>query len=483
MLSLEDYEILASKFTDFATEKAKLRPRTIIRYMVVIDDYFKNCVLERARKTDYMDMFNINRLSLIKRKSNNVRPSLLHFLEFLKEEEFIDDEYVYYQLQNNIKAIFVTEELDRGNDVTFLTPKELRFILSDKISCRSDYDKNLLSLMCSLSFFHMFKQEDFIALSIQDIDLENNRIKNIRRTDSDSELLEWLSINETTFAHLQNYLKLRSAKDGLDTLLIQENEPLNNSKINNLLRIFELASNREFVGNQRINTGLLIRTMMLYILVSSKGQGIYQILLEQERNTYFDDAFNEYLSIRRSLNKDIVGHDWNLEDILPKQRRHPNVIGAYSSENDIDEEDLKEFDCFNERNLEMQNVTIQRLVRDSKVSRELKNLYDNECQLCGFKLRKANSEFLSEGHHIQPYNNNHRGDDNSYNIIILCPNCHAQFDDLYFALNPQTEEVHCIFEAEDDYHLSKLKMKEGHTLDVKYLEFTWKLFVEKKKKY
>lgn len=135
----------------------------------------------------------------------------------------------------------------------------------------------------------------------------------------------------------------------------------------------------------------------------------------------------------------------------------------------------------NNRNLESDKITIQRMVRDSKISRSLRRNYNNECQLCGYKLRKSTGEYYSEAHHIQPYNKLHRGDDNSQNLIVLCPNCHTQFDDLYYAIHPETRKVHCIFGGDDQYHLEDLVMKEEHTLSNIYLEYTWNLFEEKRK--
>lgn len=65
------------------------------------------------------------------------------------------------------------------------------------------------------------------------------------------------------------------------------------------------------------------------------------------------------------------------------------------------------------------------------------------------------------------------------NLIILCPNCHSQFDQLYYAINPDTREVSSLF-IEDHYHLSKPFMVDGHVLGYEYLEYIWNLFLDKK---
>lgn len=154
-----------------------------------------------------------------------------------------------------------------------------------------------------------------------------------------------------------------------------------------------------------------------------------------------------------------------------------NVIKQYQIKDDINLDELLEFDSMNPRNQEIYQVSIDRLVRDTKLARELKARYHNTCQLCGTIIKGRNSPQISEAHHIKPYNKSHKGDDTFQNMIILCPNCHAQFDQLYYAINPETEEVHCVDES-DPRHGSRLIMNEDHHLGKKYLTDTWALFIE-----
>lgn len=115
------------------------------------------------------------------------------------------------------------------------------------------------------------------------------------------------------------------------------------------------------------------------------------------------------------------------------------------------------------------------------MSKALKEKYNNKCQLCGRQLRNADGNFMSEAHHIQPYNKFHRGSDSSKNLIILCPNHHAQFDQLFYAIEPQTHVVHCLYE-EDQYHYKFLEMVDGHEFGEKHLEYIWHLFCDRKRK-
>lgn len=480
MFDFEEYEILMSGFIEFATERAQYQPSTLSRYKVILDDYFHSNVIDKVDKNNFGEIFNQERLSLLKRKSNNVRPSLLGFLHFLYQEKFIE-EIDYYQLQNNVKSVFTFEEHEREDTVEFLTPNEIRNLFSNQLKYRHEYEERLLPLICSLSFFYMFKQEDVIKLKISDLDLEQKRIRNVRRTEEHPDLVEWLSLNNLTVKYLKTYLNYRQTLDYTgDTLLILENAPLDNNKINRLFDRFERRDNIGLFGNKKVNQSLLTRSMMLYILISTNGKGLYKILLEQEMNTALDRAFSEYLSIIRTENKNELYDRYNIEEILPEKKREVDV-GFYSELNDVNQNDIGDYDMNNNRNLETNKVTIQRMVRDSKISQKLRRQYDNECQLCGYRLRKANGEYYSEAHHIQPYNKFHRGDDNSNNLIVLCPNCHTQFDDLYYAIHPETQKVHCILGEDDQYHLEILAMREGHTLNNKYLEYTWNLFEEKQR--
>lgn len=74
------------------------------------------------------------------------------------------------------------------------------------------------------------------------------------------------------------------------------------------------------------------------------------------------------------------------------------------------------------------NLNIKRIVRDTKIIKELKALYDNTCQICSSKIEIDKNKYYSEGHHIKPLGNPHNGPDIKENIIILCPNCHVKFD-------------------------------------------------------
>lgn len=105
--------------------------------------------------------------------------------------------------------------------------------------------------------------------------------------------------------------------------------------------------------------------------------------------------------------------------------------------------------------------TILRIVRDTKLSTEIKNLYDYTCQICGFVIAVRNVKY-AEAAHIQPLGKPHNGKDQPGNILCLCPNHHVMLDKGIFGIN-------------NDFTLNgidgKLSVHEYHVIDTEFLEY------------
>lgn len=71
---------------------------------------------------------------------------------------------------------------------------------------------------------------------------------------------------------------------------------------------------------------------------------------------------------------------------------------------------------------------LRRIVRDTRLSRSLKLLYDHECQLCGETINLPDGRRYSEAHHLRPLGNPHHGFDVANNVVVVCPNHHAMLD-------------------------------------------------------
>lgn len=81
----------------------------------------------------------------------------------------------------------------------------------------------------------------------------------------------------------------------------------------------------------------------------------------------------------------------------------------------------------NNTRAQRKNQTIDRIIRDTKISKKIKNLYQNSCQVCGVKLVTPSGDY-SEGAHIIPLGAPHHGPDKESNILCLCPNHHVLLD-------------------------------------------------------
>ncbi|REK91550.1 hypothetical protein DY245_04005 [Streptomyces inhibens] len=74
-------------------------------------------------------------------------------------------------------------------------------------------------------------------------------------------------------------------------------------------------------------------------------------------------------------------------------------------------------------------VEYERRMRDSTVVRQVKEMYDDTCQVCGVRLVVSpDNKAISQAAHIQALGRPHNGPDKVWNVLCLCPNCHALFD-------------------------------------------------------
>jgi predicted restriction endonuclease len=99
-------------------------------------------------------------------------------------------------------------------------------------------------------------------------------------------------------------------------------------------------------------------------------------------------------------------------------------------------------------------VKTYRILRDTRLARRLKQLHDNQCQICGEYLEVGKNIRYSEAHHIKPLGGEHKGPDTQKNILILCPNHHALCD--YNAIKLDKE---------------KLRLVKGHEISDEYIEY------------
>ena len=72
-------------------------------------------------------------------------------------------------------------------------------------------------------------------------------------------------------------------------------------------------------------------------------------------------------------------------------------------------------------------TTSQRIIRDSKLGKEIKKLYGYRCQVCSIEIN-TNAGPYAEAAHIKPVGKPHDGPDRPENLLCLCPNHHLMLD-------------------------------------------------------
>ncbi|WPU91530.1 YDG/SRA domain-containing protein [Mucilaginibacter sabulilitoris] len=103
-----------------------------------------------------------------------------------------------------------------------------------------------------------------------------------------------------------------------------------------------------------------------------------------------------------------------------------------------------------------QTSTVLRIVRDTKLSRELKALYDYTCQICGLRITIKGIGY-AEAAHIKPLGKPHNGFDKADNLLCLCPNHHVMLDKGILTLTDEFEVLGGEYE--------KVTFKADHALD------------------
>jgi len=102
-----------------------------------------------------------------------------------------------------------------------------------------------------------------------------------------------------------------------------------------------------------------------------------------------------------------------LEEITTNEREFIKTLSQY------EEEDFEQ-----SKGKQPISKTITFFKRNREIVKQLKDLYKNKCQICGFTFKKDNGENYSETHHIVPLSKN--GGDEIKNLIVVCPNCHRK---------------------------------------------------------
>lgn len=114
---------------------------------------------------------------------------------------------------------------------------------------------------------------------------------------------------------------------------------------------------------------------------------------------------------------------------------------------------------------------VQRMIRDTAAARRIKDLYGGQCQTCGIQLVGANSRPYSQGAHLKPLAEPHKGPDVERNILCLCPNCHVRLDIGAISIAEDWSVIERVPHAASRTTLPRLLMKKSHGLHQDYAKY------------
>ncbi|WP_281193647.1 HNH endonuclease [Halorubrum sp. F4] len=110
-----------------------------------------------------------------------------------------------------------------------------------------------------------------------------------------------------------------------------------------------------------------------------------------------------------------------------------------------------------------------RVIRDTQISSQLKEEYRFECQICGDVRRQSPSEGYAEAHHVRPLGSPHDGPDVRSNLIVVCPNHHADFDYGMLSIDPESGRIAHAYDQNVDG--TTLETRPDHEIDPKFLRY------------
>ena len=116
-----------------------------------------------------------------------------------------------------------------------------------------------------------------------------------------------------------------------------------------------------------------------------------------------------------------------------------------------------------------QQSVVNRIIRDSALSRFVKSLYDYCCQICTFSFELPSGSQYTESHHVRPLGRRHGGIDKETNMMVLCPNHHAMMDFGVIAVHP--DKLVVLSTGRDTRYDSKPLQLMNHPIRKEFLEY------------
>ena len=192
------------------------------------------------------------------------------------------------------------------------------------------------------------------------------------------------------------------------------------------------------------------------------GETVYPDLVDKKEINYF--LFFEKLNSCREpfevLKKRSKLRKFSREGIFEmKEESNPEKIKKTKINKSLVEKTLGK--------VERKHREFQALVRNQANVNQLKKLYNNQCQIqqCSFKLNYEKDGKIKQYSHVHHYNPLSESlSDSLNNMIVLCPNHHAEFD---FKVKLIDYDGKTIINQKGKETGETLKFHKGHQLDIR----------------
>ena len=187
----------------------------------------------------------------------------------------------------------------------------------------------------------------------------------------------------------------------------------------------------------------------------------YKIGHPVRSQSFNDQAYDEILSRYESIEQYIEAH---LKDRSVSLPRTSGDGGDRSDRGVSPDPDERAGDLSPPK----KEYTVSRAIRNTTIAKEVKELHNHRCQLCGERREKDGSGY-AEAHHIHPLGAEPPGPDRKANILVLCPNHHSDFDFGMLSVDPETLEVS--HQYEDSADGKTLRTVSGHEIDPDHIRY------------
>jgi hypothetical protein len=156
--------------------------------------------------------------------------------------------------------------------------------------------------------------------------------------------------------------------------------------------------------------------------ISEEADKKIKILWGNAKEGFTDIAKDKNIFRNRALVREIIEE----YDLIPGDTINIEKVDRYTFR--VLPVDYYAVDVPEPEQTERMELRINRIIRDTKIAREVKRDNNFMCQLCNEQFLIGKDKPYVEAHHIKPLGKEHNGPDVKENIICVCPNHHALLD-------------------------------------------------------